>query len=186
MDPVLADGLPPTRSPGPLAAMPSGAAWGLIVSLPLLLGIFGVWLQADAESRVWTGRVLTVLDGDTVRVSEGLFTRTLRLADIDCPERLQPFGERAQDFLRELVRGQPVLVRSQGLDKYGRVVAELELADGRKVAEELLGAGMAWFNHRYSHRRELASLEDSARRQRRGLWRQRHPQPPWQWRHENR
>jgi endonuclease YncB( thermonuclease family) len=77
-------------------------------------------------------------------------------------------------------------VHAHGLDKYGRTVGELVTEDGRKVSEELIRAGLAWFNFRYSDQVALGKLQAAARSAHRGLWKQRRPQAPWTWRHQNR
>ena len=58
----------------------------------------------------------------------------------------------------------------------------LVLPDGRSLNRELVAAGYAWWFRRYSTDRGLESLEQAARRARRGLWADENPVPPWDFR----
>ena len=72
-------------------------------------------------------QVVSVGDGDTVRVSDGSRQITVRLACIDAPESSQrPWGARSTALLRQLTPvGSEVSLRVQTTDRYGRTVAEL-------------------------------------------------------------
>jgi micrococcal nuclease len=56
----------------------------LLIALCLLPG------QVYAAS--FTGKLVKVLDGDTVEVMHNGKAERIRLAQIDCPEKNQPFG----------------------------------------------------------------------------------------------
>lgn len=57
----------------------------------------------------------------------------------------------------------------------------------RRRARELVRAGLAWWYRHYAPRdRELERLEAQARAARRGLWADKDPVPPWEWRKEAR
>ena len=69
-------------------------------------------------------------------------------------------------------------------DKYGRTVGHI-LIDGRDVNLEMLEAGMAWHYKHYDHNARLARGEEEARVAKKGLWADRDPVPPWEWRKEH-
>ncbi len=71
--------------------------------------------------------VLSVGDGDTLRVSDGSQPFTIRLACIDAPEMAQtPHGPRARQLLQRLVPlGAVVSLRVQTSERYSRSVAEV-------------------------------------------------------------
>jgi len=103
---------------------------------------------ATAECFAWP--VESVYDGDTLRATvEGQSTR-IRLMGLDTPEmppRAKCEAERAgayaaRDRLRALLRGAVVAFCPDGQDRYGRTLAVV-LADGRDVAEVLIGEGRA-------------------------------------------
>lgn len=137
-----------------------------------------------ATAGEFTGRVVAVLDGDTVLVQRGArggSSLKVRLAGIDAPEKEQPFGEVAKRSLSDLVLKRQVRVNGQATDDYGRLVAHLE-SDGRSVNEEQVRRGMAWEYSRRHDSKVYVALQYEAQQARRGLWAQASPTPPWQWR----
>ena len=109
-----------------------------------------------------------------------------RLACIDCPERRQPFGKRAKQFTSLLAFGKQVRVHVIDWDRYGRAVGWVYVNDddGQEICvnRELVRAGLAWVYRRYCRPPELLKLEEEAREAGRGLWREPHPVPPWEFR----
>jgi hypothetical protein len=69
------------------------------------------------------------------------------------------------------------------IDRYGRLVGEVLLPDGRSLNRELVRTGLAWWYRPYApNDPTLAQLEAEARTAKRGLWADAQPVPPWQWR----
>jgi len=136
------------------------------------------------EDSKW--RVLSVSDGDSMRVERDGKVEPIRLEGIDCPEDRQAFGKAATEFVSQLVSGQVVTVNEKGRDKYGRILADVILADGRSLNEELLRVGLAWHYKQYSKDETLARLEAEARLAKRGLWTDENPQAPWDFRRRSR
>jgi len=123
-------------------------------------------------------RVAEVFDGDTVRLTDG---RHVRLIGINAPELGhdgqpdEPLAAAARDRLRSLVEGRDVrlLFEEQQTDHYGRLLAHLELADGTKIEETLLGDGLASAIAIPPNVRDITRLqaaEARARQAHRGLW----------------
>jgi len=138
---------------------------------------------ARALHRQWI-EVARVIDGDTIdldrRDGEHDTTR-IRLWGIDTPEVGRdgrpgdPFADAAEQRTRQLVAGQRVrvLLEPHDLrDRFGRVLAYLELPDGSILNERLLVEGLAEADDRFHHgdlkRYEL--LEQQARHDRLGIW----------------
>lgn len=72
-------------------------------------------------------------------------------------------------------------------DRYGRVVGEVLLPDGRSLNRELVRAGLAWWYRQYAPTDTLlAQLEAEARAAHQGLWSDPAPVPPWAWRKQRR
>jgi micrococcal nuclease len=81
------------------------------------------------------------------------------------------------------VFGKIVTIVEHGLDKYGRTIADVILQDGTNVNQELVKAGMAWWYPKYALNDDtLRELEWEARLQKRGLWVDKNPVPPWNFR----
>ncbi|MDR1922009.1 MAG: thermonuclease family protein [Candidatus Adiutrix sp.] len=133
------------------------------------------------------GLVSRVHDGDTVTLAlAGGGTVMARLYGLDAPELKQPYGQAARRFLREKVEGRTVRLEERERDQYGRAVALL-FVEGEAVSlnEMMLVSGQAWVYRRYCDAEFCAAwlaAEKEARKNKLGLWRDKKPVPPWQWR----
>jgi endonuclease YncB( thermonuclease family) len=138
-------------------------------------------LSWAVQAETFDAYVIAVIDGDTVLVVRDGKRLKLRLADIDAPEKAQPFGQRSREYLKALVYRKSVQVESRATDQYGRTVATLR-RDGLDINREMVQQGMAW-EYSFHHRdRTFIALQHEARQARRGLWQQAAPQAPWDWR----
>src|SRR5437867_4511976 len=157
----------------------------VLFALTLLLAL-ALTFPAVAD---FSGRVVGVSDGDTIKVLHNGRAEKIRLHGIDCPEKGQPYGTKAKQFMSQLVFGKEVIVKDYGIDnnRFKRTLGEIVLPDGRVVNEELLRAGLAWWYRKYvPNRVDLATLEEEARNAKRGLWADSNPVPPWEWRKQKR
>ncbi|RYY59172.1 MAG: thermonuclease family protein [Chitinophagaceae bacterium] len=128
------------------------------------------------------GKVVGIKDGDTFIVLDGTAQVTVRLSDIDCPEKNQPFGTRAKQAASDLCFGKPVtVVRKARNDRYGRLIGEV-FVDKISVNKEMVRQGLAWQFTRYSKDPVYKQLEQSARDRKVGIWSEKSPTPPWMWR----
>ena len=136
-----------------------------------------------ARETVFVGRVVGVHDGDTITVlTDEKESVKVRLDGIDAPESKQPFGIRAKEALSGLVFGKTVVVRARTTDRYGRTVGRI-VVNGIDINVELVRLGMSWWYRAYAARdKTLEAAEAEARSARRGLWSEREPVPPWEWR----
>jgi micrococcal nuclease len=143
-----------------------------------------VWslLVATGEAEEFVGRVVGVTDGDTLTVLRTRQAERVRLQGVDAPEKRQAYGERARRFTADLAFDRTVTVRTAGRDRNGRLLGEVVLPDGRSLNQELVRAGYAWWFRKYSRDGRLARLEEEARAGRRGLWADRSPEAPWDFR----
>src|SRR5450432_3832713 len=89
----------------------------------------------------FTGRVIAITDGDTIRVMHDGASERVRLWGVDAPETKQAFGTRAKQFTGDLAFGLTVTLRVHDVDRYGRQVAEIILPDGRNLNHEIVRAG---------------------------------------------
>ena len=130
----------------------------------------------------FTGDVVGVADGDTITVLRDNEQVKVRLAEIDAPEKAQPFGNKSKQALSALVYGKAVLVVEQGHERYKRTIGRV-YQGGVDVHAEQVKQGMAWVYRKYSKDVSLLPLENEAKAQRLGLWADDEPVPPWEWRH---
>jgi micrococcal nuclease len=136
----------------------------------------------DASTGAGVGRVVSVVDGDTIDVRLGARREHVRYIGVDTPETKHPwkgvqcYGQRASDFNAQLVSDELVrLVRDiERRDRYGRLLAYVyRVRDGLFVNAELARLGYAQPlsiapDVRYADR--FADLARQAREQGRGLW----------------
>lgn len=128
------------------------------------------------------GLVVAVADGDTLTVLNEDFQQVkVRLAEIDAPEKRQPFGNRARQSLGELCHEKRAEVRVVDVDRYKRIVGRVTCA-GVDANATQVRRGMAWVYDRYAQDRTLYQLQEEARSAGRGLWADRNPIAPWDWR----
>jgi endonuclease YncB( thermonuclease family) len=146
----------------------------------------------------FVGRVRSIGDGDSIVVedAEGYRAR-VRLFGIDAPERSgpsrygQPYAQKARRNLSALVYRKSVRVQWHAYDSYGRMIGQVWL-DDVDVGLRQICDGYAWLFRQYADelsagdRRAYAQCEQAAREERRGLWRDSRPVPPWEWRHGER
>lgn len=145
-----------------------------------------VFLSSALVGEDFQGKVIGIIDGDTVDVRVQKETKRIRLYAIDAPEKGQAFGNRAREATGRLVFGRTVTVIGHGKDRYGRTLGDIFLPNGSMLNERLVDQGWAWHYTRYSTNLRLAQLEEGARRAGRGLWADPHPIPPWEFRQTRR
>ena len=127
-------------------------------------------------------KVVSIADGDTCTVLTAQNKQIkIRLAGIDTPEKSQAFGTKAKQALSSKIFGKTIEVKAQTKDRYGRTVADLYIGK-RWINLELVAEGYAWHYKQYSKDKRLAQAEVKARSSRKGLWSDKNPTPPWEYR----
>ena len=149
------------------------------------------WLLAAAPSVYAAeihGTVVNVHDGDTITVLDAdRRQHKIRLSGIDAPELKQAYGRASRQHLADQVAGRTVVIEWTKRDKYKRIVGKI-LLDGRDINITQIEAGLAWHYKKYASeqgpvdRERYAHAEEQARIQRSGLWQEKHPLAPWEYR----
>lgn len=112
----------------------------------------------------------------------------IRIQGIDAPEMDQPMGVDAKRYMRRRLLGKDVSIEVSKRDINGREVG-LVFCDGKDAGLAELHDGLAWYDKpfekelREDDRARYAAAEASARAAQRGVWKQRKPQAPWEFRH---
>jgi endonuclease YncB( thermonuclease family) len=116
-------------------------------------------------------KVLRVVDGDTVEIETESQPLKVRVIGIDTPETvhpskpIEPGGPEATAKARELLEGQTVILhydpdaKHDRWDKYRRLLAYLELADGRDFGLVMVTEGYAVVYTKYPFSRQASYLE---------------------------
>lgn len=156
----------------------------IFITTTLLLSTCSI--RSSDEARNLTAEIVGISDGDTVIAffPEERILRKIRLAMIDAPEFKQPFGKKSRKSLSDLVYKQKVIVRPDGEDRYGRMLAELIVNDVN-VNVEQIRRGFAWHYKYYARTQNYekhiiySQAETMAREKRVGIWQLDNPVPPW-------
>lgn len=130
------------------------------------------------------GTVEDVVDGDTLLVRAGEESLTVRLIGIDAPESSHPskpkefLADEAAGALSSLCKGKTVRMErgDEDADRHGRLLRYVYLPapDGRQLNKEMVRQGYArvYRRFRFSREAEFSEAEGEARREGRGIWRE--------------
>ena len=165
-----------------------------LIALSILLFTFAfsncepiVYDEARGEKFLVVG----ISDGDSiVVVDENKKRERVRLATIDAPENGQAFGKASKQSLSQMIYKKHVQVIVKNRDRYGRMVGEVYIGELNANVEQLR-RGMAWHYRRHAGEQSRADrilyeeVERSARKRKAGLWKDKDPTPPWDYRKEN-
>lgn len=139
-------------------------------------------ILASATCSAFEGRVVGVLDGDTIDVLDAQNrSHRIRMAEIDAPEKAQAFGQRAKQHMSALCYGKSAVVTPVTQDQYGRTVGRVS-CNGIDANLQMVADGMAWVYRQYAQSPSLFRAEEAARGRKIGLWIDPNPTPPWMWR----
>jgi micrococcal nuclease len=128
------------------------------------------------------GKVVYVIDGDTVTVLSDNTQYRIRLNGIDAPEKSQAYGNKSKEYLRSMVYQKYVTVTLYGHDRYGRYIGMIHTDDIDDVNGAMIQAGMAWHYAHYYPSEEYAAYQRDAQEAGLGLWADSNPIPPWEFR----
>ncbi len=138
--------------------------------LPLVLAAL---LPGAGSAQALKGEVLSIGDGDTIRVRQAGKALTVRLACIDAPETAQsPWGQQARRYLQQrLTIGRTVTLEVKTTDRYRRLVAEV-------ISDSNINLAMVEDGQAFAYRAYLGgcdakaylNAEFRASRRRYGVW----------------
>ncbi|MDD3661616.1 MAG: thermonuclease family protein [Candidatus Dojkabacteria bacterium] len=139
--------------------------------------------ESPVETRT-VAQVISITDGDTIRIMYEGESTPVRLIGIDTPETesspdpVECFGEEAKRKMEELLSGQEVFYEfdeTQGeQDKYGRLLLYLwRTSDDLFINEHMVKEGYAHeytYNTPYRYQSQFQRAENIASSESRGLW----------------
>jgi endonuclease YncB( thermonuclease family) len=152
------------------------------------------------SAQIFSGEVVAVADGDTITVLDDSRRQIkVRLAGIDAPEKMQPYGQKSKATLSVAAFGKKVNVIGSKVDRYKRLIAKVVVPSDATCTNVLcpgsidvglrqVELGMAWWYRKYAieqtpfDQAAYEVAEDAAKRGRSGLWRDADPVAPWEWR----
>lgn len=162
----------------------------LLIAIPLLLAPYNYILAQALDKKAeinhsLVGKVVAITDGDTFKLltKDSTLCR-IRIANIDCPEKKQPYSKRAKQFTSDAIFGKRVEVAVIDKDRYGRLIGLVTYDKKMNLNHELVKNGLAWHYVKYSKDTILQQLEDQAKMSKLGLWQDTNAIPPWEWRNQ--
>ena len=155
----------------------------LIIALALLA-------SETINAETVTGYVTAITDGDTIVLLDASKTQhKIRIAGIDAPEKVQPFGSKSTASMAAMAFNKDAVAECPKKDRYGRQICKVTV-NGVDVGLEQIKTGMAWWYRKYSKEQssqdqaDYEQAETWAKLRRLGLWNDTNPVPPWDWRHQ--
>lgn len=148
----------------------------LLVFMLSLLPVFGM-------AQKFPVKVVGVSDGDTFTgLNRDKLQIKFRIYGIDAPEKRQAFGKKSKEYLSQLIFGKDIVVDVQSQDGWGRYIAYVYTGDGEDVSLLMIRSGFAWHFAKYDSTQKYIEAEAYARSQHKGLWQDRNPEAPWEFR----
>ncbi len=143
-----------------------------------------ILLAPAAYSDQLTGKVVGISDGDTITIrTEQNQNIKIRLAEIDAPEKKQPWGQNSKQALSDLIFSLIVTVESVGVDRYDRTLGTVFLKQVN-INKHMVEHGNAWAYEKYVRDQKYFALQKNAQARKVGLWSLSDGQAvaPWVWR----
>lgn len=163
--------------------------------------LFTLLLAAITASLAWGAPpapfpcvIVRAADADTLVCEKSDHSQVkVRLFAIDCPEvahkkreKDQPGGQEALAYVQKNWQGKEIIVTPKG-QSYGRIVAEVvDAKTQQSLGLDLVSRGHAEVDQRYSKSKLLLAAESAAKEKRIGLWQNKSPVHPWDWRKKQR
>jgi len=143
--------------------------------------------DVQSAKKVYEGKVVKVTDGDSINILIDETQFRIRLAEIDAPERGQPYWKKSREALANYVAGKKVQVFEVAIDRYERIVGQVYVGDVW-VNGELVKGGYAYVYPRYATTERLYDFEEEAQESQVGIWKLPESERirPWKWRKQKR
>ena len=137
-------------------------------------------------------QVLSVYDGDTIKVEKDGVIERIRFCGMDAPEISQPLGKESRNYLQSLIPSHnSVQISIIGTDRYNRKIGEIfVIANGTEkfINEEMTKSGMAYNYDRYKNCPNQVAMgngEAIAKSKKIGVWSGNY-EKPWDYRKSKR
>lgn len=144
----------------------------------VIVALFAI-IPLASFSQILRGNVVKISDGDTFTLLvNGNEQVRVRIDGIDAPEKGQAFGNRAKEYLSSLIWGESITVCVSKTDRYGRSIGKVSTPAIGDVGLEMIKAGYAWQYRDYNNDKLYTTAENNARKLLKGLWQDRNPIRP--------
>ena len=123
----------------------------------------------QSAKKVYQGKVVKVTDGDSINILVNKTQFRIQLAEIDAPERGQPYWKKSREALAYYVAGKVVDVFEVAIDRYKRIVGQVYV-DDIWINGELVSGGHAYVYPKYATSQKLYEYERLAKESQTGIW----------------
>jgi len=153
----------------------------------LFLLALALFISSNARATDLSGKVVEVIDGNTISLKSLSHTIKVRLLAVAPPEKNQPYADVARQHLADLILNKYVVVRYTGIGQQGYLVGRI-LLEQADMNAQMLRDGVAWYYQpdesdlSDADRQIYPTCEQAARAEKRGLWRDNEPVSPWEFR----
>ena len=157
-----------------------------VIASVFLVGVF-LCLGAPASAARLYGKVIEIVDGDTIRMISLNRVVRIKVLAIDAPEVKQSCGDVAKQHLLDLIGEKMVSVEYFGLSEDGSITGKVFLNE-MDIGAQMVRDGAAWFDKARADRlsateqKLYADSEAAARNEHRGIWQVGDPTAPWDFR----
>ncbi|MDG1453972.1 MAG: thermonuclease family protein [Methylophilaceae bacterium] len=156
--------------------------------MKILIPLITIFFSFSIDAKELIGQVIKVVDGDTITILDANKEQfKIRLSGIDAPEKKQAFGNVSKQSLSEMIAGKEVTIDYNKRGRYGRIIGKV-LLDSKDINLEQVKRGLAWHYKQYEREQEVgdralyAQEEYLAQKDNLGLWKDKNPIPPWDFR----
>lgn len=153
-----------------------------------LLSVVIILFSISINAKELMGQVIKVIDGDTITILDANKEQfKIRLSGIDAPEKNQAFGNVSKQSLSEMITGKKVKVDFNKRGRYGRIIGKV-LLNNEDVNLAQIKRGLAWHYKQYEREQDVedralyAQEEYLAQKDKLGLWNDKNPIAPWDFR----
>lgn len=161
--------------------------WMIVICSLVIVFLAGCKISNTSNSKNDSNQekveVVSVMDGDTMKVKYKGETKKVRFLLVDAPEMYhktlgeQPFGREAQARNREILNNAKNVTLEFDVggkeDKYGRLLAYV-YADGKSVQEQLIREGLVRVGYIYEpntrYVKKYKEIQEEAKREKKGIW----------------
>uniref|UniRef100_UPI002672C2B8 thermonuclease family protein n=1 Tax=Fusobacterium ulcerans TaxID=861 RepID=UPI002672C2B8 len=122
----------------------------------------------------------------SILIQSGSQKIRVRMYGIDAPELKQKYGEESKKYLEKRIMDKNVDIKVINQDQYGRKVGKV-FYKNKDINLEMLETGNAWFyEYHAKHEKDYRKAFKNAKEQKLGLWKDKNPQNPRNFRLDHR
>lgn len=125
--------------------------------------------------------VTSVINGSSFVVEPNGIPMQIDLESANAPEMEQPYGPEAKEHLSELILNKTVVIKQSRTLEYRHISAVVSTAD-IDINKKMIADGFAWADENFSYSSNLVATQNTAKKNKAGLWKSPNPKSPTEYR----